>query len=214
MITFFGAVKGGVGKSTLACACACWLADQHPGDVLLIDGDKQGTAMNFATARAETLGKALPFAAVRAQGAELREQVRSMADKYRHIVIDAGGQDNPSLRAGLLVADQVIIPTPASSFDAWSLDDTLELVSEAQGFNERLKARFVVSRAQPRGNRQAEAQELAADYPGLDVIKTAIVERVIWQDLQGQGLSPLDPPQPDAKAAAELQSLVTEIFNI
>ena len=52
MILTVGNIKGGVGKTLLAVNIAAVLA--HRGrDVLLIDGDEQGSAATFAGIRAE-----------------------------------------------------------------------------------------------------------------------------------------------------------------
>lgn len=53
----------------------------------------------------------------RAQGKEVVNQVVTMRDKFAHIVIDAGGQDNPSLPAGLAVSDMVLMPVSPRSFE-------------------------------------------------------------------------------------------------
>ena len=45
MIIVFGGVKGGEGKSTLACNAAVIRSSKR--DVLLVDGDKQATATDF-----------------------------------------------------------------------------------------------------------------------------------------------------------------------
>ena len=130
MILTVGNIKGGVGKSTLACNVAVALSfTGKGGGVLLIDGDKQGSAADFAQSRAEALGEA-GFTCVRAQGKEVVNQVVTMRDKFAHIIIDAGGQDNPSLRAGLAVSDRVLVPVAPRSFETWALEGMAALIED------------------------------------------------------------------------------------
>jgi len=201
MILTVGNIKGGVGKSTLACNIASALALAHgAGSVLLIDGDKQGSAADFAQSRADILGDA-GFTCVRAQGKEVVNQVVTMRDKFAHIVIDAGGQDNPSLRAGLAVSDKVLIPVSPRSFETWALEGMDTLVEEASITNTGLEAHAVLNLAFPRGsdNEQTKAI-LKEDYPRLKLIEPSIVQRKIFSDGVGQGLSVLEakPRNPDA----------------
>src|SRR3546814_5718785 len=70
MILAVGNTKGGVGKTTLALnlAVARALAGR---DLLLVDGDEQGTALTFTELRADRLGQA-GYTAVALTGAALR----------------------------------------------------------------------------------------------------------------------------------------------
>lgn len=84
MILAVGNVKGGVGKTTLAVNLAIALA-RAKRDVLLIDGDEQGTALAFTDLR--TAAKGTPgYTAVALHGANIRTQVRQLAPKYSDIV--------------------------------------------------------------------------------------------------------------------------------
>jgi chromosome partitioning protein len=88
MILAVGNVKGGVGKTTLAVNLAIALS-RKKHDVLLIDGDEQGTALAFTDLR--TTAKGQPgYTAVALHGANIRTQVRQLASKYTDIVIDGG----------------------------------------------------------------------------------------------------------------------------
>ena len=109
MILTVGNIKGGVGKTLLAVNIAAVLA--HRGrDVLLIDGDEQGSAATFAGIRAE-IAAPVAFATIRLQGAAIRQQMKQIRDKYDEIVVDVGGRDTGSLRAALTVADVVLVPS-------------------------------------------------------------------------------------------------------
>lgn len=210
MILTVGNIKGGVGKSTLACniAVALSLANGE-GGVLLIDGDKQGSAADFAQSRADLLGDA-GFTCVRAQGKEVVNQVVTMRDKFAHIVIDAGGQDNPSLRAGLAVSDKVLVPVSPRSFETWALESMDTLVEEASISNAGLEALAVLNLAFPRGSDNDQTQEiLKEDYPRLKLIEPNIVQRKIFSDGVGQGLSVFEAKPRNPDAISELIGVLT-----
>jgi chromosome partitioning protein len=149
MILVVGNTKGGVGKTTLAVnlAVARALAGR---DLLLVDGDEQGTALTFTQLRTEGLGEA-GYTAVALTGAALRSQVRQLAPKYDDIIIDVGGRDTGSLRAALTVADTLLIPVQPRSFDVWALDQVAVLVAEAREINEGLRAVAILNGADPQG---------------------------------------------------------------
>ena len=73
LIVTVGNVKGGVGKTTLAVNSPS--GKRKGQDVLLVDGDEQGTARAFTQLRAESLG-APGYTAVSLRGPEIRTQLR------------------------------------------------------------------------------------------------------------------------------------------
>lgn len=213
MILTVGNIKGGVGKSTLACNIAVSLAlNGGKGSVLLIDGDKQGSAADFAQSRSDLLGEA-GFTCVRAQGKEVVSQVITMRDKFTHIIIDAGGQDNPSLRAGLAVSDKVLVPVSPRSFETWALEGMGNLIEEASLTNPNLQAFAVVNLAFSRGSDNEQTQAIIhEDYPHMNLVETPIVQRKAFSDAVGQGLSVLEAKPKNADAISELQRLLSEIM--
>ena len=77
MIVTVGNVKGGVGKTTLAVNLAIALSRQDR-DVLLIDGDEQGTAIAFTELRGAQKDGKPGYTAVALHGAAIRSQVRQL----------------------------------------------------------------------------------------------------------------------------------------
>ena len=133
MIVTVGNTKGGVGKTTLAVQLA--LARALTGrDVLVVDGDRQGSAQTAIAVRAEA-GRLPGLTCVHyPDGVVLRPQVMRQASKDDDVVIDAGGRDLTALRAALALSDLLIVPFLPRSIDVWALADIAALVDEARGF--------------------------------------------------------------------------------
>jgi chromosome partitioning protein len=215
-IVTLGSVKGGVGKTTLAVNFAIGLTLRGQ-DVLLIDGDEQGTAIAFTETRTTKHPEAPAYAAVRLLGPEIRTQVRQhLGKRYDQLVIDVGGRDSGSLRAALLVSDLVIIPTAPRSFDLWGVGDTLAIIREVRELRE-VRALAVLNSADPVGNRNQEAQEALGEEEGLEVCSHALVRRTAYPSAADEGLSVLEHIDPanrpgSVKAREDFTRLLEAVY--
>lgn len=214
MIITVGNTKGGVGKTTLAVniAIARALAGR---DVWLIDADRQGTAQTAISIRADA-GQAPGIAcASYPDGPTLRAQVTQQRDKFQDIIIDAGGRDSTALRAALVLSDMIVVPFQPRSYDVWALNDIAALVDEARSVRDGLRAGAVLNCADPgeASTDNTEAAQAVADVPQFEYLPTPIRRRKSFANAAGAGLSVLEHRPHDKKAIAELNALVSALFD-
>jgi chromosome partitioning protein len=210
MILAVGHVKGGVGKTTLAVNLAIVRASAGH-EVLLVDGDEQGTALLFTELRTVELG-APGYTAVRLQGTALRTQVRQLAPKYDDLVIDVGGRDTGSLRAALTVAHTLLIPVQPRSFDLWAVDQVAALLTEAREINPDVRAVAVLNVADAQGRDNADADEALHEIAGIDVLPLTIGRRKAFPNAAARGRAVTETVPRDAKAVTELEALVKILY--
>jgi chromosome partitioning protein len=191
MIATVGNTKGGVGKTTLAVNLTIALAARGL-DVLLVDGDEQGTALAFSELRSTNQPNAPTFTAVSLRGANIRTQLRKLAGNYAHVIIDVGGRDTDSLRSALLCSHLLVIPAAPRSFDLWGVDQTAEMVREARVVNEELRALAVLNAADVSGSDNREAEDALKELEGIELSPCRLVRRKAYPDAAAQGLSVLE----------------------
>ena len=213
MIITVGNTKGGVGKTTLAVNIA--IARALSGrDVWLIDGDRQGTAQTAISIRAQAGHLPGIACASYPDGPILRAQVQQQSAKFDDVVIDAGGRDSTALRAALVLSDVLLVPFQPRSYDVWALNDMAALVDEARSVRDGLRCFAVLNCADP-GEHSADNLEAAAavaDVPQFEYLPTPLRRRKAFANAAGAGQSVLEVRPQDAKAVAELTSLLITLF--
>ncbi|WP_247871257.1 MULTISPECIES: AAA family ATPase [unclassified Azospirillum] len=211
-----GNTKGGVGKTTVATNLAIHHANAG-GDVLLVDGDEQGSAATFTELRASGRPDRNPgYTCVRLEGAALRTQVRALTPKYDTIIIDVGGQNTGSLRAALTVSHAVLIPVQPRTLDVWATDQIVELVGEARAVNPELRALAFVNLADPQGLAGKDNRDTLAalrDTAGIEALDAMLVRRKSFANAIAAGLGVTEQVgrDRDARAVEELLALVAAV---
>ena len=174
------ALKGGVGKSTLAVNLACAL----PGPVVLVDADSQGTATAWAAAGelpVEVL--AMPLEDTRHAPAWIRNVLLSAATIT--MVIDAPPHLRAATVAAIALADLVVIPCSASGADLVATTRVLELVRAARAGGAGPRCLLVPSRVD---FRTSAGKELAGALKALgEPVGPPVHQRVAHVDAFSAG---------------------------
>lgn len=201
--------KGGVGKTTLSISICHALAKKHGANkVLLVDADPQGSALAWS----ETRSKSLPFTIVGLPKKTLHRDLPDIAEKYKYVVIDGAPRVTELARTAIVASDLILVPCTPSPYDVWASQDIIDLIKEAQVYDEGIKYAFVINR---KISGTAIGRDVVEALTGLDVqvLDHHIHQRVQFADSASVGHTVIDA-DPEGKAATEIMELTKEIERI
>jgi len=213
MIYTIGGIKGGSGKTTVACNLTVLLSDAKR-DVLLVDADEQATATDFTSWRNERTDNQAGYTAIQLHGSSVRTQLLKLAPKYDDVVIDTGGRDTDSQRAALSVSSVYLVPFVPQSFDIWTLEKVVRLIKEILIINPELRSFSFLNRAFPKGNDNDEASEILKEAEGLKFIEAPLITRKAFSNASAQGMAVHELRPADPKAVAEMRTLFGLCLNL
>lgn len=180
MIVAVASSKGGTGKTTSAMMIAAGLSKTGP--TLVIDADKQGSALSWARKVDE-----IPFEVITA--AKLTRDIPKWQQNYEHIVVDCPPGDMTSIGAAIRSAEHVIItaqPTPA---DLDKIIEVDEIALEEQDDHGLPTVHVLLTRVIKRTIAQLEARQIIENNE-IAVFDTEIFNK---QALAMQHSDEIDP---------------------
>ena len=197
--------KGGVGKTTVAINLAAMLR-RNNFNLVLLDTDPQGSATQWHDVEenqaVEVIHHPDPVEPA---------DIEALLQDYDHIVIDAPPAIGDISRSVLAVSNLAIVPLSPSPLDIWSCWGTLEMISEVQRENPKLKAQLLVSRKIPGTRVGREARE-AMEVFETDIFQSELCQRVAYVDSMTSGVTVMQYA-PDSKAMQEIEDLFEEVSN-
>lgn len=199
--------KGGVGKTTLAVHIATGLA-QRDFRCLLIDSDKQGSALDWAATREEPH----LFPVVGLPKPTLHKEIDKIGRDYAHVIIDSPPHANDVGRSAIMASDVILIPVQPSPLDIWATEETVKLVTEALPYKENLKYAFVINRRIVNTAIGRDVVVTLADFE-TPILNSHIYQRVAFAECFASGGTVLET-EPGSLAAQEIDALVTEILAL
>jgi chromosome partitioning protein len=204
--------KGGTGKTTFATNLAGMRAVAGH-DVLLVDGDRQGSASYWAEAR--DAHHLVAVTCIQKFGGGLARAIRDMARRYGDIIIDIAAGDSQEIAAALRVTRCALVPVQPAGLDVWTLGLIDDRVGEARAVNPALHAFIVLNRAStnPRDNDIHEAREAMGACQHLTMAAVTIHERVAIKRATPVGLTVREYRPLDPKAAEEMAQLYQLVFQ-
>lgn len=213
MIVVVANEKGGTGKTTLASNLALFRA-QAGRDVLLVDADPQGSAAEFTKIRDDE-GISPAITCVSITGRAVSSEIRKLSPRYQDIVVDVGGRDSAGLRAGLVVANVLVIPFLAGQYDIWGVEAMDELLENALAVNPDMRVVAVLNKrdSNPRVSLVQEATECFSDMKNIVLSPVQIGYRVIYRRSAAEGKAINELDRRDQKAEVEMAALYEEVFG-
>ena len=211
MIITVGGIKGGSGKTTVATNLVVMRSFEH--DVLLVDADDQESASDFSLERNQRTKDKSGYTYIKQSEQGIRSEVLNLKDKFEDIIIDTGGRDTVSQRYALSVSDILLIPFMPRSLDIWTLRKVRNLVREARGVNDNLRAICFLNRSDPAGSDNEDAIQILSEEQILEYIDAPLGSRKAFSRAATQGMSVVELKPPDNKAASEMKKLYEYIFD-
>lgn len=200
--------KGGVGKTTISVNLATALA-QHGADVLLIDADPQGSALDWADARGE---RQPLFPVVGYPKPTLSKVIGNIGQGRDFVVIDGAPRVTDLARACIMASDLVLIPVQPSPYDIWASQEVLRLIEEANIYKQSLiKSAFVINRKIPNTAIGRDVTHTLEEFK-IPVLTTALGQRVIYAESAAVGLGVLEQAQ-SSPASREIEALAQEVLR-
>jgi chromosome partitioning protein len=163
------ALKGGVGKTTVAVGLAEAAASEH-GSALLVDADPQASAMRWSDTASEE-GAGLRAVTVALPTRDLRRRLSGIGGGYPVVVVDTPPGQLPIVSSAVDLADVVVVPSQTSWSDLDRLDGTLDLAREA-----RVPAMVVLNRVRA-GTRSLDEATASLEEARVWLAKTALPQR-------------------------------------
>ncbi len=212
MITIVGCNKGGAAKTTTAINLAVALASKG-FDVCLVDADGQRSTSRWYAEREEAGHK--PQLTLIEKRDNISQTLRSLNEKFDHVIVDVPGRNSRELITGGTVADVIIAPHQCSQLDLDTMEELQQQVVSMRDLNPNLKVLVyqTVATTNPilMGNERNEFLGFVAEFDDLVALNAVGRYRKVYRDVISEGKSVIESE--NEKARSEVFELMQEVFG-
>jgi chromosome partitioning protein len=201
-------VKGGVGKSLLACHLAAWVRAEGV-EVAFMDSDVQETSSRWL----KEAEPEIPVVRV-INPNDVRKTMTQLRRQYRVVVVDGpAGLADVTLRI-LLATDMALVPCGPTPVDIEASQLAVQVIKEAQEArsNGLPQALLIANRIQLHTKLSQELLTVAADI-GIPRAHMPIRLRQVYAECRGLGKTVFQMGYRGKEAADDLRALFEEVFR-
>lgn len=207
--------KGGTGKTTIVMNVAAGLA-KLGYRALVGDADRQGTALQWASAAPE--GKRFPVEVGdwTEAGSQLHLKVAEIAERYDFILIDCPpAVDCEVPRLAMMVSDLALVPIGASPPDVWATQGLVDLIeTKVRPRNPDLKILVAVNRLPGEASIGKACAHVIGTFD-LPVARVPIRNLVVFSEAQAGGcwIGDVKSSMSRSRAKLAINGLIDDIFR-
>ena len=141
--------KGGSGKTTAAMQIGGTLSLHHK-KTLIIDADKQNSALEWAAMAPEGIPFPSRVINLAKAGMKIHQEIKKFIDDYEIIIIDCPpAADSPVAKSALLVSDLALVPFIPDGLNMLAAVKIRDTIDATRVLNENLKSLLVLNRVEP-----------------------------------------------------------------
>ena len=205
--------KGGSGKTTIAMQLGGTLA-LRTNKVLVIDGDEQGSAMEWASLAPEGSPFPAQVCSLAKAGKKIHQEIKRFFPDYDYIIVDCPPAAESSVaKSSLIVSDLCLIPFIPGALDMLAATKIREVVEDAKILNPSLISKIIINRIEPNTKLTQSIIELIPQF-GMEVTQTKLNKRTHYSESVLRGSTVHDLKNKAKDAIEEIEKFATEIIDI
>jgi chromosome partitioning protein len=205
--------KGGSGKTTVTMQLGGTLS-LRKNKVLIVDGDFQGSAMEWASLSPEDCPFPAQVCSLYQAGKKIHQEIKRFFDNYDYILVDCPpSAESPIAKSSLVISDLCLVPFVPSALDVLASTKIRDLIEDAKILNPNLICKILINRIEPNTKLTKTIVDLTSNF-GIDILNTNLKKRTYYAESVLNGSTVHKFKSRAIEAIQEVEKLTDEIIGI